>query len=215
MNAIEVHELRKVYGALVAVDGISFRVEEGEIFGLLGPNGAGKTTTVECLEGLRAPTSGTARVLGMDPWREGRALRQVIGIQLQEGALPARLRVAEACDLFASFYGAGDDWSSLLEEVGLGGKRKTFFSELSGGQKQRLFVVLALLNRPQLVFLDELTTGLDPQARRAMWDLVRRIREQGTTVVLTTHYMDEAEALCDRVAILDGGRILALDSPDA
>ncbi len=214
-TAIEVKDLRKIYGDVVAVDGISFQVRSGEIFGLLGPNGAGKTTTVECLEGLRAPTSGTVRVLGMDPQREGRRLREVVGIQLQESALPHRIRVVEACRLFASFYSTQEDWPSLLEEVGLAEQRNTFFANLSGGQKQRLFVVLALINRPRLVFLDELTTGLDPQGRRAMWDLVRRIRERGATVVLTTHYMEEAEALCDRVAILDRGRILAMDSPEA
>ncbi len=210
---IQVEGLQKRYGETVAVDGLSFTVAQGEIFGLLGPNGAGKTTTVECLEGLRPRSAGTVRVLGMDPQREGRRLREILGIQLQESALPDRLRVAEACELFAAFYPSREDWSALLEEVGLASKRRTEFAKLSGGQKQRLFVVLALLNRPRLVFLDELTTGLDPQGRRAMWDLVRRIRDRGTTVVLTTHYMEEAEILCDRVAILDRGRLLALDSP--
>jgi len=213
-HPIEVEGLVKRYGPLTAVDGISFQVEEGEVFCLVGPNGAGKTTTVECLEGLRRPDGGTVRVLGLDPWKDGRALRLRIGVQLQESALPDRLKVWEALDLFASFYPRTTDWGLLLDQLGLGDKRNTPFGKLSGGQKQRLFIALALLHDPEVLFLDELTTGLDPQARRAMWDLVREVRRRGKTVVLTTHYMEEAEQLADRVAVLDRGRILALDTPE-
>ncbi|HHS97037.1 MAG TPA: ABC transporter ATP-binding protein [Chloroflexi bacterium] len=213
-EAIVVRDLAKWYGEVKAVDGISFTVHTGEIFGMVGPNGAGKTTTVECIEGLRRPDRGTIRVLGLDPHREGYTLRERIGVQLQEAALPDRIRVDEAMDLFASFYSRSVDWRGLLDQVGLGSKRRAAFGELSGGQKQRLFVALALVNDPDLVFLDELTTGLDPQARRAMWDLVRGIRDRGKTVFLTTHYMEEAERLCDRVAIVDHGEIVALDTPE-
>ena len=206
--------LRKVYGDVVAVDDISFEVHEVEIFGMVGPNGAGKTTTIECIEGLRRPDGGTVQVLGMDPQRDGYDLRQHIGVQLQEAALPHRIKVWEAMDLFASFYRRSVDWHSLLEQLGLSEKHDASFINLSGGQKQRLFIALALVNDPDLVFLDELTTGLDPQARRAMWDLVQGIRERGKTVFLTTHYMEEAERLCDRVAIIDHGRIVALDTPE-
>jgi len=212
--AIEVKDLHKFYGPVRAVDGISFTVEEGEIFGMVGPNGAGKTTTIECIEGLRRPDRGTIRVLGLDPQREGYELRRRIGIQLQEAALPPRLKVWEAIDLFSSFYPRRVDGGALLEQLGLADKRKASFEELSGGQKQRLFIALALINDPELVFLDELTTGLDPQARRAMWDLIRGIRERGKTIFLTTHYMEEAERLCDRVAIIDRGKIVALDTPE-
>ncbi len=212
--AIEVQDLRKSYGPVRAVDGVSFSVGMGEIFGMVGPNGAGKTTTTECVEGLRRPDGGTIRVLGLDPRRDGYELRRRIGIQLQEAALPDRLRVREALDLFASFYPRRTDGDRLLEQLGLAEKRNAPFEKLSGGQKQRLFIALALINDPELVFLDELTTGLDPQARRAMWDLVRGIRDQGKTVFLTTHYMEEAERLCDRVAIIDHGRIIALDTPE-
>ncbi len=212
--AITVENLRKVYGNLVAVDSITFEVHEGEIFGMVGPNGAGKTTTIECIEGLRRPDGGSARVLGMDPQRDGYELRERIGVQLQEATLPDRIKVWEALDLFAAFYRRSVDWHPLLEQLGLAEKRNASFGKLSGGQKQRLFIALALLNDPELVFLDELTTGLDPQARRAMWDLVRNIRQQGKTVFLTTHFMEEAERLCDRVAIIDHGRIVALDTPE-
>jgi len=211
---IQVEALRKCYGSLVAVDGVSFEVYEGEIFGMVGPNGAGKTTIIECLEGLRTPDGGTVRVLGLDPQREGYTLRERIGLQLQEAALPDRLKVWEVLDLYSSFYPKAADWSALLERLGLADKHSSFFSKLSGGQKQRLHVALALLNDPELVFLDELTTGLDPQARRSMWDLVREIRDRGVTVFMTTHFMEEAERLCDRVAIIDQGRIVALDSPE-
>jgi ABC-2 type transport system ATP-binding protein len=212
---VQVEGLRKIYGATVAVDEVSFEVREGEIFGMVGPNGAGKTTTIECLEGLRKPDRGTIRVLGVDPQRESQTLRTRTGMQLQQSNLPERMKVWEALDLYASFYPKAADWKELLAQLGLEEKRNTPFSKLSGGQKQRLFIALALLPDPQLVFLDELTTGLDPQARHAIWDLVREMRAKGKTILLTTHFMEEAERLCDRVAILDHGRIVALDTPAA
>ena len=216
MNPIvQVQGLRKTYGPTVAVDDVSFEVREGEIFGMVGPNGAGKTTTIECLEGLRKPDQGMVRVLGVDPQRESQVLRERTGMQLQQSNLPERMRVWEALDLYASFYPKAADWKELLARLGLEEKRNAPFSKLSGGQKQRLFIALALLPDPQLVFLDELTTGLDPQARHAIWDLVRDVRAKGKTVLLTTHFMEEAERLCDRVAILDHGRIVALDTPAA
>lgn len=181
---------------------------------MVGPNGAGKTTTIECIEGLRRPDGGHTEVLGLDPQRDGYALRGRIGVQLQEAVLQDRIKVWEALDLFASFYPRTTDWETLLEQLGLADKRNAHFAKLSGGQKQRLFIVLALINDPELVFLDELTTGLDPRARHAMWDLVQEIRKGGKTVFLTTHFMEEAERLCDRVAIIDQGRIVALDSPE-
>ena len=213
-QAIVVENLKKTYGDVVAVDGISFEVRQGEIFGMVGPNGAGKTTTIECIEGLRQPDGGSLSVLGLNPQRDGYALRARIGVQLQQAALPDRLKVWEAADLFASFYERPADPNALLSQLGLDDKRKAAFAKLSGGQKQRLFIALALVGDPEMVFLDELTTGLDPQARRAMWDLVRDIRDRGKTVFLTTHFMEEAERLCDRVAIMDGGRIVALDTPE-
>ena len=212
-SVITVQRLRKVYGSKVAVDNISFEVADGEIFGLIGPNGAGKTTTVECLQGLRRPDGGFIRVLQLDPQSESRALRQRIGSQLQESALPHRIKVWEALELFASFTPGVSDWQLLIKQWGLAEKRKTAFSSLSGGQRQRLFVALALVNNPEVVFLDEMTTGLDPAARRVAWDLIQTIRNQGTTVVLVTHFMDEAEQLCDRVAVIDQGQIVALDTP--
>lgn len=212
-NIIQVEGLRKVYGTIVAVDNVSFSVSEGEIFGMVGPNGAGKTTTIECLEGLRKPDAGAVRVLGVDPVIEGKKLRQCTGIQLQQSNLPDRMRVWEALNLYASFYPKTVDWNGLLVQLGLEEKRNSFFAKLSGGQKQRLFIALSLLPDPQIVFLDELTTGLDPQARHAIWDLVRDVHDRGKTVFLTTHFMEEAERLCDRVAILDHGRIVALDTP--
>jgi ABC-2 type transport system ATP-binding protein len=214
-SIVQVEGLRKVYGATVAVDGVSFDVQEGEIFGMVGPNGAGKTTTIECLEGLRKPDAGTVRVLGVDPQREGQALCLQVGMQLQHSNLPDRMKVWEALDLYAAFYPKAVDWKALLAQLGLEEKRNTPFAKLSGGQQQRLFIALALLPDPRLVFLDELTTGLDPQARHAIWDLVREVRARGKTVLLTTHFMEEAERLCDRVAILDHGRIVALDTPAA
>jgi ABC-2 type transport system ATP-binding protein len=210
---IEVEHLRKLYGPTVAVEDISFEVAEGEIFGLLGPNGAGKTTTVECLQGLRRPDAGRLRVLDLDPQSEGKALRRLIGSQLQDSALPDRMRVWEALDLFSSFMPNSPDWRILMEQWGLTEKRKSFFSRLSGGQRQRLFVALALVNNPKVVFLDEMTSGLDPAARHTAWDLIRAIRDRGTTVVMVTHFMDEAERLCDRLGIVDSGRLTALDTP--
>ncbi len=210
---IQVEQLRKMYGATVAVEDVSFAVQPGEIFGILGPNGAGKTTTVESVIGLRKPDRGTVRVLGLDPQRERTVLAQRIGIQLQQANLADRMKVWEALDLFASFYNRTVPWQPLLEQWGLAEKRDTAFVNLSGGQKQRLFIALALLNDPEVVFLDELTTGLDPQARRNTWELVQEIRAQGKTVVLVTHFMDEAEALCDRLAIIDRGKVIALDRP--
>ena len=212
---IQVENLGKRYGDVVAVEKISFEVKRGEVFGIIGPNGAGKTTTVECLAGLRRPDGGTVSVLGRDPQKAGRKLRERVGVQLQEAALPDDLKVWEALDLYASFYKTVSDTRSLLQTWSLEEKANNRFKDLSGGQKQRLFIALALVNEPDLVFLDEITTGLDPQARRTTWDLIRDIRERGTTVVLVTHYMDEAEKLCDRVAIIDGGRLVALDAPEA
>ena len=212
--AITVNALRKTYGPLTAVNSIGFEVGAGEIFGMVGPNGAGKTTTIECLEGMRVADSGDVRILGLDPRRDGYALRERIGIQLQQSSLPDDIKVWEALDLFASYYRKPAPWEPLLGELGIADKRDARFAKLSGGQKQRLFIALALVNDPELVFLDELTTGLDPHARRAMWNLVRAIRDRGKTVFLTTHYMEEAEHLCNRVLIIDRGKIVALDTPE-
>ncbi len=212
-SLITVDHLRKSYGRKVAVDDVSFSVERGEIFGILGPNGAGKTTTVECMQGLRSSDSGTIRVLGLDPATQGDELRHRIGSQLQDSALPGRLRVAEALDLFAAFARNPVDCDELLTRWRLQDQRGQTFDSLSGGQRQRLFIALAFVNSPELVFLDELTQGLDPQARRATWDLIREIQQSGTTVVLVTHFMDEAEHLCDRVAVVDDGKVIALDTP--
>ena len=213
-SAISVSGLRKTYGSLVAVDGISFEVPVGEIFGMVGPNGAGKTTTIECLEGMRTAEEGGIRLLDLDPRGDGYELRERIGIQLQQSALPDDIKVWEALDLFSSYYRRAVPWEPLLERLGLAEKRNAAFAKLSGGQKQRLFIALALINDPELVFLDELTTGLDPHARRSMWDLVRDIRARGKTLFLTTHYMEEAEHLCDRVLVIHRGRIVALDTPE-
>ncbi|WP_017572790.1 ABC transporter ATP-binding protein [Nocardiopsis halotolerans] len=213
MAVIDVTDLSKRYDDHLVLDRVSFSVEEGEVFGVLGPNGAGKTTLVECVEGLRRPDAGTVRVLGLDPLRQSPELRERVGVQLQETKLPENIRVWEALDLYASFYARPRDWRRLLEEWGLADKRDARFGKLSGGQQQRLFIALALVGDPRVAFLDELTTGLDPQARRATWELVRRIRASGVTVVLVSHFMDEVEELCDRVAILDRGRVVALDSP--
>ena len=213
-TVIEVHDLRKAYGHhLAAVDGISFDVRRGEIFGLLGSNGAGKTTTVECVQGLRTPTSGVVRILGHDPRAHAGALRGRVGCQLQESRLPDHLKVWEAVDLFASFTPGAADRDVLLEQWGLADKRAATYASLSGGQRQRLFIALALLSRPEVVFLDEMTTGLDPAARRVAWGLIEQVRDSGATVVLVTHFMDEAERLCDRVAVVDAGKIVALDAP--
>jgi len=212
-EVVTVRDLRKSYAATKAVDGVSFEVRSAEVFGIVGPNGAGKTTIVECLVGLREPDGGSVRVLGLDPRRDARELRLRSGVQLQEAALPDGIKVWEALALFASLYPRPADWRGLLRDWGLEGKRNARFSSLSGGQRQRLFVALALVNDPEIVFLDELTSGLDPQARRAGWEMVDSLRNRGTTVVLVTHAMEEAEALCDRVAIVDHGRIVALDTP--
>jgi ABC-2 type transport system ATP-binding protein len=211
--AVHVAGIRKTYGRRVAVDDVSFDVYPGEIFGLIGPNGAGKTTTMECVEGLRTPDRGAISVLGLDPRRDVSALQQRIGVQLQEAQLQKRIKVREAVALWASLYRQPADGDRLIDQLGLSDKRNAWFMTLSGGQKQRLFIALALINDPELVFLDELTTGLDPQARRAIWDLVRGIRQRGKTVVLTTHLMEEAERLCDRVAIIDHGRIIDVGTP--
>ncbi|MEV4197174.1 ABC transporter ATP-binding protein [Micromonospora globbae] len=213
MRVIEVTNLHKRYGDLVAVDDVSFAVEAGEIFGILGPNGAGKTTTVECVAGLRVPDGGAVSVLGLDPRRDPRRLRERVGVQLQESQLPDRLRVGEALELYASFYREPADPAELIDRLGLGDKRKTAYKNLSGGQKQRLSVALALVGNPEVAILDELTTGLDPQARRDTWALIEQVRDTGVTIVLVTHFMEEAERLCDRVAVIDRGRVVALDSP--
>jgi len=215
MPVIEVSGLRKQYGAVTAVQDVSFSVEPGEIFGILGPNGAGKTTTVECISGLRAGDRGTVRVLGLNPAdaADGEELRQVVGVQLQESGLPDRLRVREALELFAAFYRETADVDALLRRLGLTEKANTAYKKLSGGQKQRLAIAIALVGKPRVVILDELTTGLDPHARREVWELVEQIREEGVTVLLVTHFMEEAERLCDRVALIDSGRVVAVDTP--
>jgi ABC-2 type transport system ATP-binding protein len=212
---VHVAGCRKTYGRTVAVDAVSFDVHDGEIFGLIGPNGAGKTTTMECVEGLRVPDGGTIRVLGLDPIRDVYKLQRRIGVQLQQAHLQKRIKVWEAVHLWARLYGTrASVGEALLEQLGLREKRNAWFMTLSGGQQQRLFIVLALINDPDVVFLDELTTGLDPQARRAIWDLVRGIRGRGKTVFMTTHLMEEAERLCDRVAIIERGRIEDIDTPE-
>jgi ABC-2 type transport system ATP-binding protein len=212
-GVITVEGLRKRYGNFVAVDDVSFQVDEGEIFGILGPNGAGKTTSIECIQGLRSYDGGDVRVLGLDPRTQVVALRQRIGAQLQDSALPGRLTVAEALELFGAFADKPVAADDLIERWRLQGQRSQSFDSLSGGQRQRLFIALAFVNSPEVVFLDELTQGLDPEARRATWDLIREIRAGGTTVVLVTHFMDEAEHLCDRLAVVDEGRVIALDTP--
>jgi ABC-2 type transport system ATP-binding protein len=209
MAVIEVTNLRKKYGDHLAVDDVSFTVERGEIFGILGPNGAGKTTTVECVEGLRRPDGGTVSVLGQNVAE----VRDRIGVQLQSSQLPEKMRVGEAMELYASFYPAPADGGKLLDDLGLTAKRDTAFKKLSGGQQQRLAIALALVGNPEIAFLDELTTGLDPQARRDTWQLIEDIRDRGVTVVLVTHFMEEAERLCDRLALFDAGRIVAIDTP--
>jgi ABC-2 type transport system ATP-binding protein len=212
---IDVGNVHKWYGGTVAVDDVSFTVDEAEIFGILGPNGAGKTTTVECIEGLRTPDRGRIRVLGLDPRTDAAELHQQLGVQLQESELPERIEVGEALELYSSFYRTPADWVELMRTLGLDSKRHTQYRKLSGGQKQRLSVALALVGRPRIAVLDELTTGLDPQARREVWALIEGIRDRGVTIVLVTHLMEEAERLCDRVAVLDLGRVVAIDSPSA
>jgi ABC-2 type transport system ATP-binding protein len=212
---IDVQHLHKKYGDTVAVADISFTVHEGEIFGILGPNGAGKTTTVECIEGLREPDRGEVSVLGLDPQRDRAELTQRLGVQLQESRLPDQLRVGEALELYSSFYRDPADWRELMEVLGISAKATTPFRKLSGGQQQRLSIALALVGSPRVAVLDELTTGLDPQARRDTWDLIEGVRERGVTIVLVTHFMEEAERLCDRVALIDAGQVVALDTPAA
>jgi ABC-2 type transport system ATP-binding protein len=212
-QVIEVTGLTKRYSGTTVVDGISFDVVRGEIFGILGRNGAGKTTTVECLQGLRRADGGRMRVLGLDPLTQAAELRKRIGSQLQESALPQRIKVWEALRWFASFVPGARDLGQLMAQWGLVEKRNTHFGDLSGGQRQRLFVALALVNDPELVFLDEMTTGLDPAARHTAWDLVRTVRDMGTSVILVTHFMEEAERLCDRVAVFERGKIVALGPP--
>ena len=214
-EVVSVENLRVRYGDTVAVDDVSLSIRRGEIFGILGPNGAGKTTTVECIGGLRKPDAGAISVLGMDVRAGREELRRRVGIQLQESQLPDKLHVDEALELFASFYPDPADPDRLLSSLGLDSKRHTRFSDLSGGQRQRLSIALALIGRPELAILDELTTGLDPQSRRDTWKLIEGIRDDGVTVILVTHFMEEAEYLCDRVALLHRGRVIAIDTPDA
>ena len=211
--AVQITHLRKTYGPLTAVDDISLSVAEGEIFGILGPNGAGKTTAVECAVGLREPDAGTVRLLGLDPRADRDEVHEIVGVQLQSSAFPAKLRVREILDMYRSFYRDPADVDELVEALGLAGKRRDYYRSLSGGQRQRLSVALALIGRPRIAVLDEMTTGLDPQARREAWELIERVRDRGMTVVLVTHFMEEAERLCDRVALIDHGRIVALDTP--
>jgi ABC-2 type transport system ATP-binding protein len=212
---IEVRNLHKAYGDTVAVDDVSLTVRDGEIFGILGPNGAGKTTTVECIEGLRTADRGEISVLGLDPRRDRAELTQQLGVQLQDSQLPDRLRVAEALDLYSSFYRRPADWRELMEVLGLADKATTSFKKLSGGQRQRLSIALALVGNPRVAVLDELTTGLDPQARRDTWELIEGVRDRGVTIVLVSHFMEEAERLCDRVALIDAGRVVVTDTPAA
>jgi ABC-2 type transport system ATP-binding protein len=211
--AVEIAHLRKTYGAVVAVDDVSFSVAGGEIFGILGPNGAGKTTTVECAIGLRSPDSGTVRLLGLDPKADRDEVHELVGVQLQAGAMPAKLKVGEILDMYRSFYREPADVTELMEALGLASKRNDYYRSLSGGQRQRLSVALALIGRPKVAVLDEMTTGLDPQARRDAWGLIEGIRDRGVTILLVTHFMEEAERLCDRVALIDEGRVVALDTP--
>src|SRR6202050_2554090 len=213
-TVIQVSGIRKTYGATVAVSEVSFEVNEGEIFGLIGPNGAGKTTTMECVEGVRRPDRGAISILGLDPFRDVHPLQNRIGVQRQQAQLQKRIKVWEAVDLWASLYTKAVNGDRLLEQLGLTDKRNALFMTLSGGQKQRLFIALALINDPEVVFLDELTTGLDPQSRRAIWDLVRGIRDRGKTVFMTTHLMEKAERLCDRVAIIEHGKIIDMGTPE-
>jgi ABC-2 type transport system ATP-binding protein len=212
-SVIEVSDLRKSYGGRPVVDGVSFAVEEGEIFGILGPNGAGKTTTVECVEGLRVPDGGRVRVTGLDPVADHARVSRVLGAQLQQSELQPKLTVREALELYASFYPSPPAWAPLAERLGLTPKLDTRFAKLSGGQKQRLFIALALIGDPRIVVLDELTTGLDPRARRDTWQLIEDVRAGGVTVLLVTHFMEEAQRLCDRIAVIDRGRVSALDTP--
>jgi len=211
---IEVRHLRKTYRATVAVDDVSFSVRDGEIFGILGPNGAGKTTTVECVIGLRSPDAGDIRVMSLDPQVDREELHLIMGAQLQASALPAQLKVGEILDLYHSFYPGAADLAEITDSLGLAEKQNAYYKSLSGGLKQRLSIALALIGNPKVAVLDEMTTGLDPQARRDTWHLIEGVRDRGVTIVLVTHYMDEAERLCNRVALLDRGRIVAIDTPE-
>ncbi|QHC33644.1 ATP-binding cassette domain-containing protein [Streptomyces sp. HF10] len=212
-SVIEVTDLRKSYGGRPVVDGVSFAVEEGEIFGILGPNGAGKTTTVECVEGLRVPDGGRIRVAGLDPVADHAEVAGILGAQLQQSEIQPKLTVREALELYAAFYPRPADWRPLAERLGLTDRLGTRFGKLSGGQQQRLFIALALIGGPRIVVLDELTTGLDPRARRDTWQLIEDVRASGVTVLLVTHFMEEAQRLCDRIAVIDKGRVAALDTP--
>ncbi len=214
MSIIRVNNLVKKYGDFTAVKGISFEVKEGEIFGLLGPNGAGKTTTLEIIETLREKTSGEVWVKGMNLDKEANEIKKVIGVQLQAAGYYPNLNLIQIIELFGGLYNRNVDALALLDTVNLRDKAKNKFKELSGGQKQRFSIATTLINEPAIIFLDEPTTGLDPQARRNLWELIKQVRDRGTTVVITTHYMDEAEVLCDRVAIVDSGTIIALNTPD-
>jgi ABC-2 type transport system ATP-binding protein len=213
-SAVTVDGLRKTYGKLVAVDNASFSVAEGEIFGILGPNGAGKTTTVECVIGLRVPEAGTVRVLGLDPRKDLDALHGIVGVQLQASALPGQLKVREILDLFHSFYRNPANLDEIIDALSLGDNLKKYYRSLSGGLKQRVSIALALIGGPKSSGLDEMTTGLDPQARRDTWELIEKVRDRDVTVLLVTHYMDEAERLCDRVALFDQGKVVAIDTPE-
>jgi ABC-2 type transport system ATP-binding protein len=213
-NIIEVTNLEKKYGDINAVNGVSFNVEKGEVFGILGPNGAGKTTTVEMIEGLRKPNAGTIKVCNIDALKEPQRIKEIIGVQLQATSLYDNIRVKEAIELFGGYYAKSIPAAIIMDEVSLTEKKDSQVSKLSGGQKQRLSVGLALVNDPELIFLDEPTTGLDPQARHNIWSIVEKLRERGKTVVMTTHYMEEAEQLCHRLAIIDQGKIIAMDTPD-
>jgi len=212
-DIISVNNLVKKYDDFTAVNGINFNVSQGEIFGLLGPNGAGKTTTVEILEGLRSPSSGFAEIDGIDVAKNTKAVKKIIGVQLQECSFFDKLNLFEIIDMFSVFYTSKPNIENILEKVGLLEKRKSYYKTLSGGQKQRLSIAVALVNDPKVLFLDEPTTGLDPQARRNMWELIEDIRNSGKTIIITTHYMEEAEKLCDRVAIIDSGQIVTINSP--
>lgn len=214
-SVVHAENLRKSYGKTVALDGMDLDIMQGEVFGIVGPNGAGKTTTIDCIAGMRHRDSGTLLTLGMDPSSQANSLHKRIGLQQQESQLPGRMKVIEALDLFSGLFGISPSSDELLEKVGLMQKRESYFSQLSGGQKRRLFVALAMVNRPELILLDELTSGLDPRGRRELWSLVEDARESGHTVVLSTHYMDEAQKLCNRVAIVHHGKVVALDTPEA
>lgn len=211
--AIEVRYLHKAYGSRTAVDEVSLTVSEAEIFGIIGPNGAGKTTTVECIAGLRRPDGGDVRVFGLDPHQDRTEVREILGVQLQESSMPDEITVKEALELYSSFYRDPANWRELVDMLSLNGKENVRYKALSGGQKQRLSIALALVGKPRVAILDELTTGLDPQARRETWELISKVRDSGVTVILVTHFMDEAEYLCDRIAVIDQGKVAAIDTP--